>query len=87
MKQFALASLGLLFVAQSLSANTLSSDTGLYWVVGNTKTNRCEIVTANPVIDGDIYFSDGPYNSEADAKLARSTISACPPEPKATSKS
>ena len=51
---------------------------GFYWVVGNRATSRCEIVTSNPVITGDIWFSDGPYTSRADAKLARSTIGACP---------
>ena len=51
---------------------------GFYWVVGNRATNRCEIVTSNPVIYGDIWFADGPYTSRADAKLARSTIGACP---------
>jgi len=51
---------------------------GLYWVVGNRATSRCEIVTGNPVISGHIWFSDGPYTSRADAKLARSTIGACP---------
>ena len=51
---------------------------GLYWVVGNRATGSCPIVTKNPVIDGDIWFGDGPYKSMADAKLARSTIGACP---------
>jgi hypothetical protein len=54
---------------------------GLFWVVGNRATNRCEIVTSNPVVTimgGDIWFADGPYKSIADAKLARSTINACP---------
>ena len=51
---------------------------GLFWVVGNRATSRCEIVTSNPVIIGDIWFADGPYKSRADAKLARSTIGACP---------
>jgi hypothetical protein len=51
---------------------------GLYWVVGNRATGRCEIVTSNPVITGDIWFGDGPYRSLDDAKLARSTIRACP---------
>jgi len=50
----------------------------LFWVVGNRATNKCEIVTSNPVVTGDIWFEDGPYKSLADAKLARSTISACP---------
>jgi hypothetical protein len=50
----------------------------LYWVVGNRATAKCEIVTSNPVVIGDIWFADGPYKSRADAKLARSTIGACP---------
>jgi hypothetical protein len=51
---------------------------GLYWVVGNRATSKCEIVTSNPVVVGDIWFADGPYRSLEDAKLARSTIGACP---------
>jgi hypothetical protein len=35
-------------------------------------------VTSNPIVTGDIWFEDGPYKSVEDAKLARSTISACP---------
>ena len=50
----------------------------LYWVVGNSATNKCEIVTRNPIVIGDIWFEDGPYKSLADAKLARSTIGVCP---------
>src|SRR3982074_3588355 len=34
----------------------------LYWVVGNSATNKCEIVTRNPIVIGDIWFEDGPYN-------------------------
>jgi hypothetical protein len=52
---------------------------GLFWVVGNSATGKCEIVTSNPVIIGDIWFGAGPYRSRADAKLARSTIRTCPP--------
>lgn len=54
---------------------------GLFWVVGSRASNRCEIVTSNPVVTimgGDVWFADGPYRSLADAKLARSTINACP---------
>jgi len=51
---------------------------GLYWVVGNRATNKCDIVTSNPVVIGPIWFADGPHKSLADAKLARSTIRACP---------
>ena len=49
---------------------------GLYWVVGNRATNKCEIVTSNPIVIDDIWFEDGPYKSLEDAKLARSTIDA-----------
>ena len=55
---------------------------GLYWVVGNRATNTCDIVTSNPIISTDgggaFWVGDGPYRSLADAKLARSTIGACP---------
>jgi hypothetical protein len=60
------------------SAAAVLADDGMFWVVGNHATNHCEIVTSNPVIDGDIWFADGPYQSLSDAKLARSTITACP---------
>jgi hypothetical protein len=50
-----------------------------FWVVGNRSSNRCEIVTSNPLIDYTvIWFGAGPYQSLDDAKLARSTIRACP---------
>lgn len=61
-----------------LASGTMSFADGLFWVVGNRATSKCEIVTSNPVITGDIWFADGPYKSLADAKLARSTINACP---------
>jgi hypothetical protein len=50
------------------------------WVVGNSAPNSCDIVTSNPVVggDGNVWFGDGPYQSLEDAKLARSTIRACP---------
>jgi hypothetical protein len=68
--------------AITVATGTAGFAEGLFWVVGNHATNRCEIVTSNPIIDGDIWFEDGPYNSAADAKLARSTISACPKDDK-----
>ena len=56
----------------------------LYWVVGIRATSKCDILSRNPVIyahcGGDFWFGDGPYGSLADAKLARSTIGACPKE-------
>ena len=61
-----------------LASGTASLADGLFWVVGNRATGKCNIVTSNPVIDGNIWFGDGPYKSKADAKLARSTIRACP---------
>lgn len=61
-----------------LASGTMSLADGLFWVVGNRATGKCNIVTSNPVINGDIWFGDGPYNSKDDAKLARSTIRACP---------
>jgi hypothetical protein len=47
-------------------------------VVGNRATSKCEFVTGDPVVAGDIWFEDGPYESLDDARLARSTINACP---------
>jgi hypothetical protein len=61
-----------------LASGTASLADGLFWVVGNRATGKCDIVTSNPVIIGNIWFGDGPYKSMADAKLARSTIRACP---------
>jgi hypothetical protein len=72
MKRLALA--GSLILASA----TASLADNLFWVVGNRATNRCDIVTRNPVIDGDIWFADGPYRLVSDAKLARSTIGPCP---------
>jgi hypothetical protein len=37
------------------------------WVV-NRATSKCEIITRNPVVIGDIWFEDGPYRSLNDAK-------------------
>ena len=58
-----------------------------YWVVGNRATGKCDIVTSNPVIGGGsaydngggYSFGSGPYKSNDDAKLARTTIGTCPP--------
>jgi len=57
-----------------------ADDLCCYWVVGNHATSGCDIVSSNPVIGGDIWFGDGPYKTLDDAKLARSTIPACPKE-------
>jgi hypothetical protein len=74
MKSFLLAGVFIGLMATASSAG----DPGYYWVVGNRATNSCQIVTSNPYIFGDIWFGDGPYRSIADARLARSTIRACP---------
>ena len=64
--------------AMTLATGPVCFADGLYWVFGNRASNKCEIVTSNPVVIGDIWFEDGPYRSLDDAKLARSTIAACP---------
>ena len=68
--------------AMTVAVGTVCFADGLYWVVGSRATSKCEIVTRNPIIypygGGDFWFGDGPYRSLADAKLARSTIGACP---------
>ena len=76
MKRLMLA--GSLVCSLNFLGATVAAADGMFWVVGNRATNGCEIVTKNPVIDGDIWFGDGPYKSKDDAKLARSTINACP---------
>jgi len=68
----------LLAGAMIVATGATSLADGYYWVVGNRATSKCEIVTSNPIIIGDIWFGDGPYKSLDDAKLARSTINACP---------
>jgi hypothetical protein len=64
-----------------LASGAASRAEGMFWVVGDHSTGKCEIVTSNPVIAGNIWFGDGPYKSKSDAKLARSTIKACPQAP------
>ena len=68
--------------AMTLAIGTVSFADGLYWVVGNRATNKCDIVTSNPIVymygGGNVWFGDGPYESLAKAKLARWTIGACP---------
>jgi len=80
-----------LAVGLLLATGATASGDQLYWVVGNQTTERCDIVSSNPVIFGlPIYgpggahaywFGDGPYKSKDEAKLARATIRACPLEP------
>jgi hypothetical protein len=74
----------LLAGAMVVATGTAALADGGYWVVGNRATAKCEIVTSNPVINaqvgGNIWFGSGPYQSHDDAKLARSTLGACPKE-------
>jgi len=72
----------MLAVVMICAAGSVCLAGGMFWVVGNRATSKCDIVTSNPVINGDIWFGDGPYKSLADAKLARSTIGACQKEPR-----
>ena len=64
--------------ALTLAIGVIGFGDALFWVVGNRATNKCEIVTSNPIVIGDIWFADGPYKSIDDARLARSTIHVCP---------
>lgn len=79
----------LLAGAMIAATGTFAFAQGGYWVVGDSATGKCEIVTSNPVINsqvgGNIWFGTGPYRSLDDAKLARSTVRQCPvvPEPPA----
>jgi hypothetical protein len=72
----------LLAGAMAVATGTFAFAQGAYWVIGDHATSKCEIVTSNPVINGqvggNIWFGTGPYKSLDDAKLARSTIRACP---------
>jgi len=72
----------LLAGAMTIAAGTCALAQAGYWVVGNSATAKCEIVTSNPVINaqvgGNIWFGTGPYQSQDDAKLARSNIPQCP---------
>ena len=67
-------------VAAICTLSTACQADGGYWVVGNSQTNTCDIVTSNPVLNynGPLYFGSGTYGTLADAKLARSTIGQCP---------
>ena len=48
-----------------------------FWVIKDSRLPKCSIVTQNPVVDGTILWSSGPYNSQKDAEIAISTIGAC----------
>lgn len=59
---------------------TVSFDYAGFWVVKDSRQSGCSIVTSNPVIDGPIgpiLWGSGPYRSEKDAELAKSTIGSC----------
>ncbi len=60
----------------AIIASPVMADDGSFWVVGSA-AKGCWVVEQNPVVDGEIEFSDGPYRSMDDAKLAMTTISIC----------
>jgi hypothetical protein len=79
-----------LLLAGIMSVAFATASYAQYWVAGDRSTGKCDIVTSQPVAfglpaydgSGSEYktsFTSGPYNSLDDAKLARSTISSCPP--------
>jgi hypothetical protein len=79
-----------LLLAGVMSVTFASAGYAQYWVAGDRSTGKCAIVTSQPVTyglpayegSGSEYktsFTSGPYQSRDDAKLARSTISSCPP--------
>ena len=83
LKSLLLASAWTCAAATACAAQTYSGSPTYsgYWVVGNGAIHSCEIVTSNPIIDySPGSFGSGPYQSHDDARLARSTISACPKE-------
>jgi hypothetical protein len=77
MRGFTIAVLVSVGLGGALTASTIMADAPHFWVVGSAASG-CWIVEQNPVVDGSrITFSDGPYRSKDDAKLAMSTISVC----------
>jgi hypothetical protein len=79
-----------LLLAGMMSAFFATASHAQYWVAGDRTTGKCNILTSQPVTFGlpayasggseyRTYFTTGPYKSLEDAKLARSTISSCPP--------
>lgn len=81
-----------LLLAGIMSAAFATASYAQYWVAGDRTTGKCNIETSQPVVFGlpayasggseyKTSFASGPYKSLDDAKLARSGISACPPEP------
>ena len=79
-----------LLLAGIMSVAFATSTYAQYWVAGDRVTGKCDIVTSQPITyqlpaysgSGSEYktsFTSGPYQSLDDAKLARSTITECPP--------
>lgn len=66
-----------ILVGLVLTTPIMAADAG-FWVVGSA-AKGCWVVEQNPVfyLEGDITFTDGPYRSMDDAKLAMTTISVC----------
>jgi hypothetical protein len=81
-----------LLLAGIMSVTFATASYAQYWVTGDRNTGKCNITTGQPVVFGlpayanssgqySTSFASGPYKSLDDAKLARSTISECPPQP------
>jgi hypothetical protein len=68
----------ILAAAMTAAIATVSLADGALLGGRQSRHQQCEIVTSNPIVIGDIWFEDGPYRSLDDARLARSTIGACP---------
>ena len=79
----------LLAAAMMVAGGSCATAQGGYWVVGNSASGKCEIVTSNPVINaqvgGNIWFGTGPFQSNDDAKPAPTTIPQSPAVPEYTS--
>lgn len=66
-----------IFLGSHFGESASAADEAYFWVVGSV-AKGCWVVQQNPVVNGgDITFSDGPYRSMDDAKLAMKTISVC----------
>lgn len=76
MKKVSTRAFAILAALATLVVATAWDDPG-FWVIKDSRLPACSIVTRNPVVDGTILWSSGPYRSHADAELAIKTIGAC----------
>ena len=74
----------LLAGAMMIATGTCVFAQGGYWVVGNRATNKCDIVTSNPIIIGALkqlvgakqilFGTDHPFGNSAPMAQAMSTV-------------